>query len=213
MDPDVITGLRARGVPSFFGDAANRKILEAAGASRAALVVMTLPEIGRARLAVRSARELYPEVPIKARVHERAHSDSLRADGATELIQPELEASSTLIRHGLKYLGLPKETALAYLERLRDALDQRVEPRVSLTVSLPEVREVRVTGTALEDQSLRQTGIRERFGVTVVTLVRAASGEIVHNPPPETILRMGDRIRVFGLPAQIDALVAAGEAG
>jgi hypothetical protein len=34
-------------------------------------------------------------------------------------------------------------------------------------------------------------------------------GILVVNPPAHTILRAGDRLRVFGLPAQIDALVTA----
>jgi K+/H+ antiporter YhaU regulatory subunit KhtT len=50
--------------------------------------------------------------------------------------------------------------------------------------------------------------VRERFGVTVVAVTRA-DGESLLNPSPDTILRPGDRLRVFGLPDQLDAFVAA----
>jgi CPA2 family monovalent cation:H+ antiporter-2 len=41
--------------------------------------------------------------------------------GATEVIQPEIEAAGTVIRHALTHLGLPKEHILDYLERFREA--------------------------------------------------------------------------------------------
>jgi K+/H+ antiporter YhaU regulatory subunit KhtT len=43
--------------------------------------------------------------------------------------------------------------------------------------------------------------------VTVVAVSRP-SGEVLLNPPSETILRPGDRVRVFGLPEQIRAFRA-----
>jgi K+/H+ antiporter YhaU regulatory subunit KhtT len=39
----------------------------------------------------------------------------------------------------------------------------------------------------------------------VVAVVR--EGDVVLNPPPDTMLRPGDRVRLFGLPAQIDRFV------
>jgi K+/H+ antiporter YhaU regulatory subunit KhtT len=49
--------------------------------------------------------------------------------------------------------------------------------------------------------------VRERFGVTVVSVERLG-GEAVLNPSADTRLRPGDRLRVFGLPEQIDAFRA-----
>jgi len=43
--------------------------------------------------------------------------------------------------------------------------------------------------------------------VTVVSVSRK-SGEVVVNPPADTILRAGDTLRVFGSPQQIDQLAA-----
>jgi K+/H+ antiporter YhaU regulatory subunit KhtT len=56
---------------------------------------------------------------------------------------------------------------------------------------------------AFTDQSLRDAKIRERFGVTVVAVSQPDG--VVFNPAPETILRPGDVLRVFGLGAQITA--------
>jgi trk system potassium uptake protein TrkA len=56
--------------------------------------------------------------------------------------------------------------------------------------------------------ALRDTRIRERFGVTVVA-IRRSSGEVLVNPPAEVPLLQGDDLRVFGLPEQIQALAVA----
>ena len=105
----------------------------------------------------------------------------------------------------LAALGLPKEIALDYLERFRGAmLTGRVDDAVP--GPLPVVQEVQLARGALADQSLRQARIRERFGVTVVALTRR--GGVVFNPAPETILRAGDIVRVFGLQSQISAFTA-----
>src|SRR5262249_44640862 len=196
---------RARGIACIFGDAAHRELLSRAGVGGAALVIVALPEIERARLVVAAVRSLRDDVPLLARAHGRAEAEALRIKGASEIIQPELEASATLIRHALAMLGLPKERAIAYLERYRGAME-RADAGAAAVGALPEVRELALRAGGVADCSLREARIRERFGVTVVA-VRRAEGP-VFNPAPETILRPGDVVRVFGLPEQIAAFAA-----
>jgi CPA2 family monovalent cation:H+ antiporter-2 len=210
LDPDIVRGLRARGVPCLFGDAAHRRILERAGADQAALAVVALPEVDRARQAVRHLRALNPDVPVLVRVHHPEAVDGLTRAGATEVIQPEMEAAATLIRHSLRRLALPTDRVLAYLERFRVALEPGEGVRPVAPDALPRVADVRLGEGALADQSLREARVRERLGVTVVAVSRR-DGEVILNPPGETILRAGDRVRVFGLPEQIEAFRA--EAG
>jgi voltage-gated potassium channel Kch len=57
-DPDIVKGLRARGVACVFGDAADLGVLEAAGAREAAQVIVALPDIDVAHAAVRNVRAL-----------------------------------------------------------------------------------------------------------------------------------------------------------
>ena len=167
-------------------------------------MIVALPDVEHARLAVRAVRALNGHAPVLVRAHGRAESDALTRDGASEIIQPELEAAGTLIRHALAHLQLPKSQALAYLERFRDAMESAQAPPAG-PETMPEVREVSVGSDDVVDQSLRESRIRERFGVTVVAVVKA--GDVILNPPPETMLRPGDRVRLFGLPAQIERFV------
>ncbi|HSE93509.1 MAG TPA: cation:proton antiporter [Methylomirabilota bacterium] len=208
IDPQVAQALRARGIACLLGDAARTRLLEAAGVARASLIVVAVPEDARALLAVRRIRALNPSATILARAHQRESSDALRRAGATEVIQPELEAGLTLIRHGLGALALPKESLIAYLECLRDAIGGGPERALAARQGLPRVREITLAADGFVDQPLREARLLERFGLTVVRIERA-DGDVVMTPDGETLLRAGDRIRVFGLPEQIDAFLAA----
>ncbi|MGH7414115.1 MAG: cation:proton antiporter [Candidatus Rokuibacteriota bacterium] len=205
-DPDIVLGLRSRGVPCLFGDAAQHRLLEEANAARASLVVVALPEMDRVHLVVRGVRGMNSSVPILARSHRASDREALAHAGATEVIQPELEAAATLIRHALRQLALPQQRVLEYLARFRGAMSPAGggvsgEPGAG---ALPEVREVTLAAGTLADLSLGEARVRERFGVTVVSVERP-DGAMVVNPSADTRLSEGDRLRVFGLPDQIDA--------
>jgi CPA2 family monovalent cation:H+ antiporter-2 len=203
-DPDIVKSLHARRVPALFGDAAGRATLDAAGVVSASMVIVALPDIDRARLVVRHARERQETVPILARAHDPGDAEGLGQAGASEVIQPELEAAATLIRHALKRLDLPQEQVLAYLGRFRGAMDMAASDDRLTSDTLPRVAEITVGQGTLADQSLSEARIRERLGVTVVAVTRAR-GDVVLNPPAQTIVRAGDRLRIFGLPDQIEA--------
>src|SRR5207247_1435810 len=186
-DPDIVKSLRARCVPAVFGDAAQRIILAAARAERAALVILTVPETERARLAVRRLRALNPGAPVLARAWDLAGRDRLAEEGAAEVIQPELEAAATLIRHALERLSLPRDQVLAYLNRYRGAMESLDAGGEIRGAGLRRLHEVTLCGGALVDQSLREARVRERFGVTVVAVTRA-SGVMVLHPTAGTLL-------------------------
>jgi CPA2 family monovalent cation:H+ antiporter-2 len=209
-DIDVLKALRRRRVPCVFGDAGQRRALEHARADGARLLVVSLPELQGALAAVRHLRALNPSAPILARAHGSEDADALRTAGATEVIQPELEAAGTLIRHAVERLAVPREEALAYLSRFRSAMGVTAEEGATAPAGLPDVVEIAVGPGDLADQSLGEARVRERFGVTVVAVSRPG-GEELHNPGAETILREGDRVRVFGLAEQITAFRIAAQ--
>lgn len=199
-DPEIIKALRARKVPCLFGNAAHLTILERAGVVHARLVVITVPENGPASAAVRNVRKLNRTVPIIARAHRAADREILLSGGATQVIQPEIEASAVLVANALQYLSLPESSAHAYVEALRTGLENIQS--APLTGDLPLLDEITVGKFCDEGQTLAQARIRERFGVTIVG-VTTPTGETLVNPPAATTIRPGDRLRVFGLAKQI----------
>jgi len=206
VDPDIVETLRSRGIFCLFGDATHERILREANIQNASLVVLTLPEGNKNQMVIRNIRRQNPTVPILARSHSRFDHEALLQAGASQIIQPELEASATMIRHALNCLKLPADQASAYLQRFREAVGaaQAVSP---VAMALPDVYEIDVDEPFV-DQSLRESRIRERFGVTVVAL-RRSSGELLVNPPADTEMTAGDKIRVFGLREQIENFMIA----
>src|SRR4029077_19006055 len=122
VDPDIVETLRSRGVSCLFGDATHERILEEGNTRNALLVIVTLPEDSRNQLVLRNIRHQNPSVPILTRSHSRSDHEALLQAGATEIIQPEFEASATMIRHALNYLKVPGDQSSAYLERFREAV-------------------------------------------------------------------------------------------
>jgi CPA2 family monovalent cation:H+ antiporter-2 len=204
-DPDVVAAIKSRNVPCLFGDATHAHLLTEAGIARASLVIMTVPDSDSAALAVRNIRTMNSIVPIVARAHKPDDIPTLKAAGDTEVVQPEAVASAKMLQLAFGILGISQDRTAAYLGHFGGVLTAAR----SETAGFPylEVRELNVNGTRFAGQNLRDAQIRERFGVTVVSVSRR-SGEVLGNPPADTIMRDGDTLRVFGLPQQIDELAA-----
>jgi voltage-gated potassium channel Kch len=203
LDPDAIAALRTSGVPCIFGDASHHHILSQAGAERAALVIVTLPDADRSRLCIVAAREMNPGVAIMARAHQRPDHEKLIQAGATEVIQPELEASATAIRHAFRYLQFPDEQVRAYLKGFREAMNLLQGRPSTSRMTSPEMREFIIAGPSLASRSIRDARVREQFGVTIISIIKD-SGKVVVNPSPATILEAGDKLRVLGMPDDIE---------
>ena len=67
------------------------------------------------------------------------------------------------------------------------------------------------TGSALVGQTLKDSQVRERFGVMIVA-IKKPSGHMVYNPPGEAQLEAGDILIALGHRRQLDELerVASG---
>ena len=124
-NPDIIRRLQVRHTACLYGDASHRELLVKAGAADASLIIVALPEIEPAALTVGRIRDLNPKVPILARAHGLAEAERLGALGATEVIQPEVEASATLIRHTLTWFGVPKNRILDYVVQYRQSMETK----------------------------------------------------------------------------------------
>lgn len=128
-NPDAIRRLQVRGTPCLYGNASHRELLVKAGAADASLIIVALPEIESAALVVARMRDLNPKVPILARAHGSTEAEQLSALGVTEVIQPDVETSATLIRHSLTWFGIPKDRILDYVEQYRQSAETTRHPR------------------------------------------------------------------------------------
>jgi CPA2 family monovalent cation:H+ antiporter-2 len=119
LDPVNIASLRDRGIPCIYGDAGNREVLSRAGLEEAALLLIAMPDPIAARIALDHARRINPQLDVVARVHSQFELDFLMGRGASELVQPELEASIELVRHAMCRLGFPEARVQDFISNWR----------------------------------------------------------------------------------------------
>jgi len=114
LDPQVISRLRARGIPCIYGDASNPEILAHAHLDKARVLVCTIPDYVAVELAARNALRINPRLDIVARVRRDADAELLRGIGVAELVLPLFEGSLEVIRHTLHRFGL-SSTEIQYI--------------------------------------------------------------------------------------------------
>jgi CPA2 family monovalent cation:H+ antiporter-2 len=105
-DPFVFERTRATGFPSVFGDAGQPVVLEQARAADARTIAVTFAATVGAPLTTENARLLNPHVDIIVRGAGPESHRMLRDAGATEVVDPEVEASLEFVRHVLHRYGV-----------------------------------------------------------------------------------------------------------
>jgi len=106
LDPQIISRLRARGIPCIYGDASNPEILAHAYLDKARVLVCTVPDYVAVELTARNALKINPRLDIVARVHRDSDVELLKGVGVTELVLPLFEGSLEMIRHTLHRFGV-----------------------------------------------------------------------------------------------------------
>jgi len=210
LDPVRVRDAHTGGEPVYYGDAAERDMLEAVGVMRARLVVISHDDVGSALKVLHHVRALRPELPVMVRTRDESRVEELRQAGATEVVPETLEAGMMIVSHALLLLDVPLRRIVHRIRDVRvdryhlmreffrgsDALAERADDRAAdrlHSVSLP-------AGAAAAGRSLVQLDLaKER--VVVNALVR--DGKRTLEPAAETRLAAGDVLVLFGAPADL----------
>ncbi len=200
----AIEKCRRAGFAVIYGDASQQTVLHAAAIDLARLLVVTTPAVVLARSIVEKAKTANPRLEIVARSDGLEQMKVLLEKGATEVVQPELEASLEIARQALMSLHIPASQVLHHVENARrelyaslgkgeDAFQLRLKNAGSVLALnwLPVKPE-----SVLDGHSIGELGIRSRTGVSVVGVMRDT---VFHpNPDPRFRFASGDFIVVIG---------------
>jgi CPA2 family monovalent cation:H+ antiporter-2 len=94
------------GIPCLYGDAAEPQVLEHAGVGAARVLAVTLPDLADTERILRWARAHSRRLTIITRADDLAGVPVLQAAGATEVVQPEVEAGLEFVRRTMRKMGL-----------------------------------------------------------------------------------------------------------
>lgn len=125
LDPTIIAGLRAKGIPCIYGDASNPEILAHASLDRARVLLCTIPDYIAEEQVARNALAINPRLDIVARVRRDTDAELLRGIGVTELVMPFFEGSLEMIRHTLHRFGMTSTEIQYILNSLRETQRER----------------------------------------------------------------------------------------
>lgn len=213
LDAQRASEAAGEGLAVVFGDASSPPVIEGAGAARARMVVLTLPDPATTLLVARSVRSMNPDARIIARAAGEEELRDLAELGVYQAIQPQLEAELEMAREVLNGTGLADRDIQRFLDRVRreryapliaEVLgDKLLEPLRRVAAEI-EVDWVNVgEGSPLTGRSIRDLRIRQRTGASVVAIGRGDT--ILTNPSPDTVFQPGDTVVVVGTSQQVRA--------
>ena len=216
-DPIRVNKLREIGVPVLYGEAGNSEILEHAALRRARALVITLPDDAAALAVVMTAKKAAPDIHIVARASTWDGARQLKADGAGEVVRPELEGGVEIVRRTLLELQLPGREIQRYTDLVRrEGLDESDRPSVERSQGLDDLvkasRDLELGWLVVGDRSplagvrIVDASLRQMAGVSVVAISRERA--VISNPGPEVVFVPGDRVALIGTPEQVAAAEA-----
>ncbi len=116
---DEIDGLRTRGIPAVYGDAAHPEMLALAGIEHARLVIVASSDPHETRRIVDRARAANPNVDFVVRTHSDSEAAHLRSLGKVQPIHGEREMAVQMARYALRRFGVSGTEAEAIAQGLR----------------------------------------------------------------------------------------------
>jgi CPA2 family monovalent cation:H+ antiporter-2 len=122
LNLEAVQALRKRGIDAFYGDAAHRETLKAAGLARARTFILSSSGMVGSEEIIRLAREINPDVRVLARAVYVSELRKLLAAGADEVFSGEGEVALGFTVAVLRELGATPEQIDREQERVRDDL-------------------------------------------------------------------------------------------
>jgi CPA2 family monovalent cation:H+ antiporter-2 len=220
LDPARIRTARQAGDPVLYGDSADEEMLVKAGIETASVLVISFSDPATSLGILHSVRRLRPQLPVLVRTQDDTRLRELQEAGATDVVPETFEASLMLVSHVLMLLNVPVARVVRALGDIRSSryavlrnivrrgdaglLDETSESR-------EEIRSVVVPpGAWAVGRSLGE--VRGR-GVEVTFTGVRRHGILGREPTPETILRDGDIVLIYGPPEELERAEAVLLAG
>jgi voltage-gated potassium channel len=182
----------AAGYLAVEADASSEDVLKRVGISRARGLIAAVSTDAENVFAILTARLLRPDLFIIGRAETEDAKAKLVRAGADRVLSPYQIGGLQLAQTALR----PAVVDFVQLATSSDNLDLNME-QVQIAAGAP------LAGRSIIDANLRQ-----RFGVVVVGIQRAA-GAMEFNPPPEAVMGVGDYLVVLGQAKSLRELEAA----
>jgi CPA2 family monovalent cation:H+ antiporter-2 len=116
---NVLSDLKEKGNPVVYGDPGEIDVLASAQAKKAKMVIIDIPDRHTQELVIGNCQTINPKLPIICQTHHEEDQPRLKALGVKTVIQPEFEASLSIIHRILQTYGLDKEEVAGKIKRIK----------------------------------------------------------------------------------------------
>ncbi len=110
---------KKEGVNIIYGDPTEIDVLDYAQCDDASVLISAVPESFSQEMIIFNAKKLNPQVIIFTRVHQEAQQRRMKDLGVEVIVQPEFEASLSIVRRILYRRGFDKEEIARKIKRLK----------------------------------------------------------------------------------------------
>jgi voltage-gated potassium channel len=191
-DPERMHEAIDAGYLAVEADASSEQVLRRIGIDRARGFIAAVSTDAENVFAVLTARLLRPDLFIIGRAETEDARAKLQRAGADRVLSPYQIGGLQLAQTALR----PAVVDFVQLATSSDNLDLNME-QVKISAGAP-----------LAGRTILEANLRQRFGVVVVGIQRA-DGTMHFNPPPESVMGVGDFLVVLGQAKNLRELEAA----
>lgn len=206
IDQLRIEAAKAAGYPIVYGDGSQGIVQEALRIERAALLVITIPNIVVARSIISHAQKVRSGIRVIARISDPEFFNVFRELAVVDLVYPEFEAGLEMTRQVLLYLRIPVPEIQQYTEDLRHQLLASATTSTNGYKTLGQMRAADQqfdlqwveldADNPLLNVSIAEAEIRKATGVSVVGIIR--NGTLQTNPDPSFRFQRNDLVAIIG---------------
>jgi len=115
----TISQIREKGITAVYGDPADRDVLDKAQVDLAKTLIIAIPDRHTQEMIIGHALTLNKSIEIICRTHHEEDQAHLKSLGVHIVIQPEFEASLSIIHHLLPHYGLELDEISGKISRLK----------------------------------------------------------------------------------------------
>ena len=210
LDPARVRAARLAGQPIIYGDAGQSEVLESVGLEHVSVVVISFSDPALAIRICSAIRKLRRDVPLLVRTQDDSFMPELQRSGATSIVPETFEAALMLVWHTLLLLKVPVTSVMKAIGEIRShrysmmrELIPRGDVRASGESDYPEELHTFVLPPGAWAVGRTIVEIRQQAAELNISAIRR-DGITGREPDPDTILREGDVLILYGKPDALE---------
>lgn len=180
------------GYTALHGNSVEDEILIDAGVMRAKGLIAAVSTTADNVYITLSAKSLNPDIFVMGRAEDDTSTRRLTAAGADEVVSPYMIGGRRMANSILRP---------AMVEFIDVAIGRKNFELVMEEVTIG--KRSHLIGKTISDSE-----IRNRFGTIIVAILKP-DGKMIYNPPPDSLMEVGDKIIAMGESENVKALVKA----